>query len=321
MKKNLDRVTLFLASGSGGNGSASLRREAFVRKGGPDGGDGGRGGDVIFEVDRNLVTLNHLRYTHHFRAGDGEKGMQSKKHGKDGEDVVIKVPPGTIIIDKDGYEIKDLLEGRYTLLEGGKGGAGNVHFKSSTNRTPRKFTKGKPGLSEEIILEMRIIADVGLVGKPNAGKSTFLKIVTHANPKIADYPFTTLQPNLGILNDGVYAVRIADIPGLIEGASEGKGLGIRFLKHISRVKLLLFVIDINEKDPAGVYETLKKELRQFDSKLMRRKRMLLFNKIDTVTKKRINEIKAMEFDCEPAFSSLINGDTGNIEGLIIQNLK
>lgn len=320
MKKNIDRVTLFVSSGKGGDGSASLRREAFVRKGGPDGGDGGDGGSIIFEVDRNLMTLNHLRYTHHFRAENGDNGSQVKRHGKNGADIIIQVPPGTVIIDKEGNEIKDLIDGKYVLLKGGKGGKGNVHFKSSTNRTPRKFTKGQPGESEEIILEMRIIADVGLVGKPNAGKSTLLKTLTKAKPKIADYPFTTLEPNLGILNDGFQAIRIADIPGLIEGASAGKGLGIRFLKHISRVKLLLFVIDINEKDPEEVYELLKGELAGFDRKLMRRKRIILFNKTDKVDKKKIAEIKKMEFDCEYTFSSLIKGETGNIESLIMKNL-
>ncbi len=318
--KFLDRVTLFLKAGDGGNGAATFRREKYVRKGGPDGGDGGKGGDIIFKVNKSLLTLNHLRHSHHFTAENGEKGMGRKKHGKNGKDIIIEVPPGTVIIDENNLEVLDLLEGEYVFLKGGEGGKGNVHFKSSVNRAPRKFTYGKEGEKEKVILELRLIADIGLVGKPNAGKSTFLKTITKANPEIADYPFTTLVPNLGVYNDGIHIIRIADIPGIIEGASDGKGLGARFLKHISRVKVLLFIIDISEENPIETYHLLLKELEQYSKKLLRRKRILLFNKIDKINKDKMDYIKKKNLRVEYTFSSLINNNTGNIEELLIQSI-
>ena len=319
MKNNfLDRVTLFLRSGNGGNGAATFRREKFVRRGGPDGGDGGKGGDIIFRVNKTLFTLNHFRNTHHFTAENGEKGMSKQMSGKSGADIIIEVPPGTVVIDENNLEILDLIEGDYVFLKGGEGGKGNVHYKSSTNRSPRKYTYGKEGIAEKVLLELRIIADVGLVGKPNAGKSTFLSKITNANPNIANYPFTTLVPNLGILSDGVNTIRIADIPGIIEGASIGKGLGIRFLKHISRVKVLLFIIDISDKDPIGTYETLIKELNSFNKKLLRKKRIILFNKIDKVDESKIEEIKRSSIKEQFVFASLINDQIGDIDKLLME---
>ncbi|MEJ5306737.1 MAG: GTPase ObgE [candidate division WOR-3 bacterium] len=317
--KYIDRVTLFLQSGKGGDGSCSFRREIYVPKGGPDGGDGGKGGDVIFRVNKRLFTLNHLRYKHHFRAEDGENGKGQQKHGRDGKDVVIEVPPGTVILDKMGNELNELLEGEIVFLRGGRGGRGNVHFKSSVNQAPRRFEKGKNGESEEVILELRLIADVGLVGLPNAGKSTFLKVVTKANPKIADYPFTTLEPNLGILTDGIKIVRIADIPGIIEGASEGKGLGNRFLKHISRVNILVFVIDITG-DIEKTYKILLSELENYDRRLLKKKRIVLFNKTDLLENKNI-KVGEIFKDVKYTFASLINNDTGNIEDIILKEIE
>ncbi len=318
--KYLDRVTLFLRSGKGGDGSCSFRREKFVPKGGPDGGDGGRGGNVIFRVNRNLFTLNHLRYKHHFKAEDGQNGMSQKRHGRDGKDIIIDVPPGTVILDKEGNELNELIDGEIIFLKGGRGGRGNVHFKSSVNQTPRRFEKGKEGEEYEVVLELRLIADVGLVGLPNAGKSTFLKVVTKSNPKIADYPFTTLEPNLGILTNGIKIIRIADIPGIIEGASEGKGLGNKFLKHISRVNILVFVIDVST-DYEKTYRILLNELEKYDRRLLKKKRIVLFNKKDLLPFDKKIDVGEMFQEVDYTFSSLINGDTGGIENIILNNMK
>lgn len=318
--KYIDRVTLFLRSGKGGDGSCSFRREKFVPKGGPDGGDGGKGGDVIFRVNRNLFTLNHLRYKHHFTAEDGQNGMSQKKHGRDGKDIIIDIPPGTVILDKEGNELNELIEGEIVFLKGGKGGRGNVHFKSSVNQTPRRFEKGKEGEEYEVVLELRLIADVGLVGLPNAGKSTFLKVITKSNPKIADYPFTTLEPNLGILTDGIKIIRIADIPGIVEGASEGRGLGNKFLKHISRVNILLFVIDVST-DYEETYRILLNELEKYDRRLLKKKRIVLFNKKDLLPFDKKIDVGKMFNNVDYTFSSLINGDTGGIENIILDNMK
>jgi GTP-binding protein len=316
----IDRVTLFLKSGKGGDGSASFRREKFVPRGGPDGGDGGRGGHVIFRVDRTLFTMNHLRYKHHFKAENGGDGMDQKKFGRDGKDIIVMVPPGTVVFDKEENEVLEILDGEYIFLKGGRGGRGNVHFKSAVNRAPRRTEKGRPGEEEEVVLELRLIADVGLVGLPNAGKSTFLKAVTHANPKIADYPFTTLEPNLGILSDGTKVIRIADIPGIIEGASEGRGLGNRFLKHISRVNVILCIIDITDENPMDTYKTLIKELENYDRKLLRKKRIVVFNKTDLLNgdKPVVKNIK--ELDVEYTFASLLNNDNGGVEDILFREI-
>lgn len=285
-----DEATITVMSGKGGNGCISFRREKYIPDGGPNGGDGGRGGDVVFCVKRNLRTLAHLRFHPIFKAKNGGDGQGWNRHGKDGEDVVIPVPPGTTIRDAEtGELIKDFTtedeNERLVLLEGGKGGWGNIHFKSSTNQAPRYAHPGKPGQERTLRIEISIMADVGLVGFPNAGKSSLLDLFTNARPKIAPYPFTTKVPNLGVLNvDKDTDLIIADIPGIIEGASDGAGLGIRFLKHISRTACLLFMIDCSDDNYLDAYDMLLKELGQFvgsnGGNLLDKPRIVLCNKID-----------------------------------------
>lgn len=285
-----DEATITVMSGKGGNGCVSFRREKYIPDGGPNGGDGGRGGDVIFCVKRNLRTLAHLRFHPIFKAKNGGDGQGWNRHGKDGEDVVIPVPPGTTIRDAEtGEIIKDFTNERedeqLVLLKGGKGGWGNIHFKSSTNQAPRYAHPGKPGEERVLRVEISIMADVGLVGFPNAGKSSLLDLFTNARPKIAPYPFTTKVPNLGVLNvDKDTDLIIADIPGIIEGASDGAGLGIRFLKHISRTACLLFMIDCSDDNYLEAYDLLLKELKQFsegsDVDLLEKPRIVLCNKVD-----------------------------------------
>ncbi|MBQ1833228.1 MAG: GTPase ObgE [Treponema sp.] len=281
-----DEAVITVISGKGGNGCVSFRREKYIPDGGPNGGDGGRGGDVVFCVKRNLRTLAHLRYHPIFKAKNGGDGQGWNRHGKDGEDVVIPVPPGTTITDAEtGELIRDFTteneDERLVLLEGGKGGWGNVHFKSSTNQAPRYAHPGKPGEQRVLKVEISIMADVGLVGFPNAGKSSLLDLFTNARPKIAPYPFTTKIPNLGVLNvDKDTDIIIADIPGIIEGASDGAGLGIRFLKHISRTACLLFMIDCSDEKYLDAYDMLLKELGQFGGNLLEKPRIVLCNKID-----------------------------------------
>lgn len=281
-----DEAVIECRAGNGGNGCVSFRREKYVPRGGPNGGDGGKGGNVVFVCKRNVRTLANIRYRHFFRANSGGDGQGWNKYGRDGEDVVIAVPPGTSIRD---FETNELLmeftaekEGEeFTACRGGNGGWGNVHFKTSTNQAPRTANKGQPGEEKKLRLEMSIMADIGLVGFPNAGKSTLLDAFTNARPKIAPYPFTTKIPNLGVLRaDEERDVIIADIPGIIEGASEGKGLGIRFLKHISRTAGLLFMIDCSEDECFGAYETLCSELKGFSEDLLEKPRIVLCNKID-----------------------------------------
>lgn len=316
----IDKVTLYIESGKGGNGKTSLHTAKFVRKGGPDGGDGGRGGDVVFRVNKDLFTLNHLRNKHHFRAENGENGRSRKQHGANGQDAVIEVPPGTAVLNEDGEEIIDLLNGEYVFLKGGKGGLGNVHFKSSTNRTPRKSIPGMEGESEKVILELRTLADVGLAGKPNAGKSTFLSVVTNASPVIDSYPFTTLRPNLGVYSDDVHSLTIADIPGIIEGASSGKGLGYRFLQHITRVSIIVFIIDITDNDVLQTFTTLNNEINQYSPKMKDKKRIILFNKTDLAGENKINEVDSLNIPCRYTFSSLLHNDSGGIENIIMEEM-
>ncbi|MBQ7882040.1 MAG: GTPase ObgE [Treponema sp.] len=281
-----DEAVIEVQSGKGGNGCISFRREKYVPRGGPNGGDGGKGGDVIFICKRNVRTLSNIRYKHFFRAKAGGDGQGWNKYGKDGEDVIIPVPPGTIIRD---FETNDLIkeftteteDDQFVFLKGGNGGWGNVHFKTPTNQAPRIANKGQPGEVRKLRLEMSIMADIGLVGFPNAGKSTLLDAFTNARPKIAPYPFTTKIPNLGVLRaDDERDVIIADIPGIIEGASEGKGLGIRFLKHISRTAGLLFMIDCSEENCFSAYKTLCNELAGFSEDLVKKPHIVLCNKID-----------------------------------------
>ncbi len=279
----VDSVQIFVSSGKGGEGAISFRREKFVLNGGPDGGDGGKGGNVYFQVDNNTDTLSHFRGHKCFKAQNGQPGQGRNKHGKKGEDLVIVVPPGTQVFE-DNQLLLDLLEGEKILfLEGGKGGLGNSHFKSATNQRPTYAQKGLPGIEKNIRLELKLIADVGLVGFPNVGKSTLVSTLSNAKPEIANYEFTTLIPSLGIVKVGDYqSFVLADIPGIIGGASEGKGLGLEFLRHIERTRFLLFVLDLaNYRSLKEQFSTLRTELENFSSKLAKRPFGIMFSKLDT----------------------------------------
>lgn len=287
--KFVDEVSIHVKAGDGGNGLMSFRREKFIEKGGPNGGDGGDGGSVYMEADENLNTLVDYRYTRRFDAQRGENGGSKDCTGHKGEDLVLPVPVGTTVIDASTQEIiGDLTRPGQRLLvaQGGWHGLGNSRFKSSTNRAPRQTTPGKPGEARDLKLELKVLADVGLLGLPNAGKSTFIRAVSAAKPKVADYPFTTLVPNLGVVSVGRYkSFVVADIPGLIEGASDGAGLGIRFLKHLARTRLLLHLVDmapLDESDPAVAAETIIHELSKFSPALAERDRWLVLNKVDQI---------------------------------------
>jgi GTPase len=287
--KFVDEASIEVAAGKGGDGSASFRREKFIPKGGPDGGDGGRGGSVWAVADRNINTLIDYRYARRHQAPDGERGRGADCYGAAGKDIVLRVPVGTVIADAgSGERLADLsTHGQRALLaRGGKGGLGNLHFKSSTNRAPREFTKGEPGEHRVLQLELRVLADVGLLGMPNAGKSTFIRAVSNARPRVADYPFTTLHPNLGVVRVGPeQSFVVADIPGLIEGAAEGAGLGHQFLRHLSRTGLLLHLVDcspMDGSDPVRDARAIATELRKYDEQLYRKTRWLVLNKIDLV---------------------------------------
>ena len=285
--KFVDEVSIFVKAGDGGNGMMSFRREKFIEKGGPNGGDGGDGGSVFLEADENLNTLVDYRYTRRFNAPNGQKGGSTECTGAKGDDLILPVPVGTTVIDAATQDvIGDLTKAGQRLLvaQGGWHGLGNTRFKSSTNRAPRQTTPGKPGDARDLKLELKVLADVGLLGLPNAGKSTFIRSGSAAKPKVADYPFTTLVPNLGVVSVGRYkSFVIADIPGLIEGASEGAGLGIRFLKHLARTRLLLHLVDmapLDESDPADAAEVILNELEKFSPALALRDRWLVLNKAD-----------------------------------------
>ncbi|BBP81411.1 MULTISPECIES: Obg family GTPase CgtA [Pseudomonas] len=285
--KFVDEVSIFVKAGDGGNGLMSFRREKFIEKGGPNGGDGGDGGSVYMEADPNLNTLVDYRYTRRFDAQRGQNGGSKDCTGHKGEDLILPVPVGTTVIDAGTQEIiGDLTKPgqRLMVAQGGWHGLGNARFKSSTNRAPRQTTNGKPGESRDLKLELKVLADVGLLGLPNAGKSTFIRSVSAAKPKVADYPFTTLVPNLGVVSVGRYkSFVVADIPGLIEGAAEGAGLGIRFLKHLARTRLLLHIVDmapLDESDPAEAAATIIEELGRFSPALTERDRWLVLNKAD-----------------------------------------
>ena len=290
--KFLDQAKIFIKAGSGGAGSASFRREKFIEFGGPDGGDGGSGGSVIFQSDRNLNTLIDFRYTQHFKAQHGKPGTKRNKTGANGKDLILKVPVGTQIYEEDNntliYDFTKNSE-RYLVALGGKGGFGNVKFKSSTNRAPRKKTFGKLGQEFWIWLQLKVIADIGIIGLPNAGKSSFLAAVTKAKPKIADYPFTTLKPNLGVSFYNNFEVTLADIPGLVEGAHKGIGLGDKFLRHIERCKSLLHILDITENNLFENYKKVRMELAAYDKKLIKKKELIFLNKSDLVEKEKIEK--------------------------------
>ncbi len=282
----IDYAKIELQAGNGGNGIVSFHREKYIDKGGPSGGDGGKGGDIVFVTNSNLHTLQDIRYRRLYKAKNGQSGGSNKKTGKSGEDLIIEIPCGTVIKDQASNKIiVDMVEDNHShiVCEGGIGGKGNHHFKSSTQQTPRFSQEGSQGEHLKVELELKVLADVGLVGLPNAGKSTLLSVMTTAKPKIADYPFTTLQPHLGIVKYGDYqSFVMADIPGLIEGASEGKGLGHQFLKHIERNKILLFLIDILEENPQETFDKLKKELETFNDTLMDKPALVVRTKLDTI---------------------------------------
>ncbi|MGI8668264.1 MAG: GTPase ObgE [Aridibacter sp.] len=296
----IDRVKIRITSGHGGNGVTAFRREKFVARGGPSGGDGGKGGDVWLEADENLNTLLHLRYNPEHKAERGKHGEGSRKYGKDGEDITIKVPIGTEVFDA---ETNDLVvdftdhEQRFLAAKGGRGGFGNVHFKSSTNQAPRYHQDGGEGEYREFQLELKLIADVGLLGFPNAGKSTLISVISAAKPKIADYPFTTLEPNLGVVSVSDFKTFVvADIPGLIEGASEGAGLGDRFLRHVERTKLLLHLVDVSSisgRDPVEDYNTINNELKNYDIDLSDRPQIVVATKLDALDdEERLEKLRA-----------------------------
>jgi len=290
--KFLDQAKIFIEAGYGGSGSASFRREKFVEFGGPDGGDGGDGGSVIILAEENLNTLIDYRYKQHFKAERGQSGMGKKKTGKSGEDLILKVPVGTQIYEEDNNTlIEDLkkISQKTIIAKGGKRGLGNVRFKSSTNRAPRKKTEGSEGESFWIWLQLKVIADIGIVGMPNAGKSSLLSVLTKAKPKIANYPFTTLNPNLGVASYNDKEITLADIPGIIEGAHEGTGLGDKFLRHIERCKSIIHLIDASDENLLENYLKIRKELSKYSSSLIKKKEIIVFNKIDIIGDKEIKE--------------------------------
>ena len=290
--KFLDQTKICVKAGDGGSGSASFRREKFIEFGGPDGGDGGSGGSIIFAADKNLNTLIDFRYKQYFKAEKGQNGQGKKKTGKSGKDLVLKVPIGTQVFEEDNNTlIEDLLKAQQKVIiaNGGRGGLGNVRFKSSVNRSPRKKTDGKKGEIFWIWLQLKVIADIGIVGMPNSGKSSLLSALTSAKPKIANYPFTTINPNLGVANYDDKEITLADIPGLIEGAHEGVGLGDKFLRHIERCTNILHLIDITNDNLLENYSKVRKELFKYSNKLVKKKEIIVFNKIDMVSNKEIKK--------------------------------
>ena len=290
--KFLDQVKIFVKAGDGGSGSPSFRREKFIEFGGPDGGDGGKGGSVVLKTERNLNTLIDFRYQQHFKAERGGDGSGKNKTGKGGKTLVLKVPIGTQVFEEDNktviYDFKKENE-EFVVATGGKGGFGNTRFKSSTNRAPKKFTKGVIGEEYWIWLQLKTIADIGIIGLPNAGKSSLLASLTSANPKIANYKFTTLNPNLGVAMYDDKEITLADIPGLIEGAHTGTGLGIKFLKHIERCKTLLHLIDITEEDLVKSYKQVRDELKKYSKDLLKKEELVVFNKVDLIEENQIKK--------------------------------
>ena len=324
--KFLDQAKIYIKAGDGGSGSASFRREKFIEYGGPDGGDGGDGGSIIVEADRNLNTLIDFRYAQHFKAQQGKSGSKRNKTGANGKDLILKVPVGTQIYEEDNNTlIYDLLTNKekYLIASGGRGGLGNVRFKSSTNRAPKKKTKGKIGEEFWIWLQLKVIADIGIIGKPNAGKSSLLAALTRAKPKIANYPFTTINPNLGVTYYNGKEITLADIPGLVEGAHKGVGLGDKFLRHIERCKILLHLIDLSESNLLDNYNKIKQELDAYDKNLSKKKEIIFFNKSDLLEKNDISEklevfkkkIKT-KFEVISVFS---NKDIQKIKKILIKN--
>lgn len=297
MAKFTDVISINIKAGNGGPGSVAFRKEKYIPYGGPDGGDGGKGGDVYIVADRRYYNLSHFFSDRVYKAGNGGHGSGANMHGKDGDDLIIKVPPGTVVVNSETEEvIVDLLEEDipFKIASGGIGGRGNAFFKSSTHQTPRFAQPGMPGEELNVTLNLKLIADIGLVGLPNAGKSSLLGAITNANPKVGDYPFTTLTPNLGVIQyDDSVVYKIADIPGIIEGAHLGHGLGLSFLQHIERVKCILYIIDSSENDPGYTLDLLKSELSTYNPELLNRKSKIILSKIDLVSEDELS-IKAEE---------------------------
>ena len=291
--KFLDQVKIYVKAGNGGDGSPSFRREKFIEYGGPDGGDGGSGGSVILKSEQNLNTLIDYRYQQHHKAKRGENGSGQNRTGKGGEDLILKVPLGTQVFEEDNktliYDFTKIGE-KFIAASGGRGGLGNTRFKSSTNRAPRKYTKGTLGEEFTIWLQLKTIADIGIIGLPNAGKSSLLAAITNANPKIANYQFTTLNPNLGVASYDDKEITIADIPGLVEGAHKGTGLGIQFLKHIERCKSLLHMIDVTNDNLKKSYKQIKNELKKYSTKLSKKKELVVLNKVDLIDNNEVKKI-------------------------------
>ncbi len=322
--KFLDQVKIYIKAGNGGNGSPSFRREKFIEFGGPDGGDGGKGGSVILRAEQNLNTLIDYRYQQHHKAQRGENGSGQNRTGKGGEDLILRVPLGTQVFEEDNktliYDFTKIGE-EFVAANGGKGGLGNTRFKSSTNRAPRKYTKGTAGEEFVIWLQLKTIADIGIIGLPNAGKSSLLAAVTNANPKIANYQFTTLNPNLGVATYDDKEITLADIPGLIEGAHEGTGLGTQFLKHIERCKSLLHLIDITNENLIESYNQVKKELQNYSSKLTEKKELIVLNKIDLVdedvVKKKLKDFSKIKKSEVLTLSTLKKNSVSKIKSKLI----
>ena len=326
--KFLDQAKIYIKAGNGGSGSAHFRREKFVEYGGPDGGDGGDGGSIIVEADRNLNTLIDFRYAQHFRAEHGRAGSKRNRTGANGNDLVLRVPVGTQIYEEDNntliYDFTKNKE-KYLVAAGGKRGLGNVRFKSSTNRAPKKKTSGKLGEEFWIWFQLKVIADIGIIGQPNAGKSSLLAALTKAKPKIANYPFTTINPNLGVTYYDGKEITLADIPGLVEGAHKGIGLGDKFLRHIERCKALLYLIDLTEKNLADIYKKIKLELSAYDKSLIKKKEIIFFNKSDLLKKEEISK-KLKEFNSKikkkyEVISVFSNEDIQKIKKILIKNVN
>ena len=327
----IDRVKIKVMAGNGGNGVTAFRREKFVPRGGPSGGDGGKGGDVWLESDENLNTLLHLRYNPEHHAERGRHGEGSNRHGRDGADVIVKVPVGTQVFDADSGELlhdfTDVSQ-RFLAAKGGKGGWGNAHFATPTRQAPRFHYSGRPGEERELQLELKLIADVGLIGFPNAGKSTLISVISAAKPKIADYPFTTLEPNLGVVDLGDFRTFVvADIPGLIEGASDGAGLGDRFLRHVERTKMLLHLVDVSSlsgRDPVEDYEIINRELAKYNKELAERQQVIVAAKIDALDEPdRLESLRQKAADDRRDFlaiSSVTGRGVKELVGLIASRL-
>tara|TARA_Y100000591_G_scaffold279774_1_gene258456 strand:- start:457 stop:1443 length:987 start_codon:yes stop_codon:yes gene_type:complete len=326
--KFLDQAKIYIKAGNGGTGAASFRREKFIEYGGPDGGDGGAGGSIIFSADRNLNTLVDFRYTQHFKAQHGKPGSKRNKTGANGKDLILKVPLGTQIFEEDNntliYDFTNN-EDKFILANGGKGGLGNVRFKSSTNRAPRKKTNGTPGEEFWIWLQLKVIADIGIIGLPNSGKSSLLAATTRAKPKIANYPFTTINPNLGVVSYDNKEITLADIPGLVEGAHKGIGLGDKFLRHIERCKILLHLIDLSEENLFANYKKVKKELDAYDKNLSKKKEIIFFNKADLLNiesiKRKIKSFQSYLKTNYEIVSLHSKKDIVKIKKVLIKNVK